>query len=57
MVTTTKSKGKVTPVYEKLDPGSCYILSKTEKDLLVACNIDGKVEVKRVPIPKESTSE
>jgi len=48
------TSGKREPVYEKLEPNSCYIISKSSKDVLVACNEDGKVSVKRVKIPKES---
>lgn len=54
---TSKRGSKVVPVYEKLEPGSCYIISRSRKDLLVACNVEGKVEVKRVPIPKRSAEE
>jgi|APFre7841882654_1041346.scaffolds.fasta_scaffold105020_2 hypothetical protein len=54
---TRKRRSQVVPVYEKLEPGSCYIISKSKKDLLVACNREGNVEVKRVPIPKRSAEE
>jgi hypothetical protein len=40
------------PVYERLQPKECLIISKTKDDILVACNVDGKIELKRIPIPK-----
>lgn len=46
-------KKKEEPIYEKLDPNSCMIISKTDDDVLVACNKKGKVELQRVPIPKK----
>lgn len=46
-----EKKKKEVPVYERLGPKECLIISKSEKELLVACNEDGKVEVKRVPLP------
>ncbi len=39
------------PVYERLGPNECLILERTDEDLLVACNEDGKVVVKKVKIP------
>jgi hypothetical protein len=38
-------------VYETLGPNECLIISKTEKDMLVACNKKGEVKVKRIKIP------
>ncbi len=38
-------------VYETLGPNECLIISKTEKDMLVACNKKGEIEVKRIKIP------
>jgi hypothetical protein len=42
---------KVIPVYEKLEPGSCYIINRTETELLVACNKRGEIKLQRIPIP------
>lgn len=56
MVEEKRQTGKTIPVYEKLEPGSCYIINRSNKDLLVACNVNGKVEVKRVPIPPRKGS-
>jgi len=40
-------------VYERLEPKECLIISKTEKDLLVACNEDGNLVLKRIPLPEK----
>lgn len=48
-----RNKRKEEPVYEKLEPNSCMIISKSTKDVLVACNEKGRVKLKRVKIPKE----
>lgn len=48
-----RSKKKEEPVYEKLDPDSCMIISKTDKDVLIACNEKGRVKLQRIKIPKE----
>ncbi len=42
---------KAEPVYERLGPKECLILERTEEELLVACNEEGKVVVKRVKLP------
>jgi len=47
---TEKSK-KAEPVYERLGPKECLILERTEEELLVACNDEGKVVVRRVKLP------
>jgi len=52
----TVSKRKRTPIYEKLEPNACYIINRSNEDLLVACNNNGEIEVKRVPIPSKKTS-
>ena len=39
------------PVYEKLTPKECMIISRDAKGLLVACNEDGDIKLKRVPYP------
>ena len=46
-----EKKKKEEPVYERLGPNDCLIISKSDKELLVACNEDGKLKVKKVPIP------
>jgi len=40
-------------IYEKLDPDSCLIISRTSEDVLVACNKDGEITIKRIAIPKK----
>lgn len=40
------------PIYEKLGPNECIILSRDEDGVLVACNKDGDIKLKRVPYPK-----
>ncbi len=47
-----EDKKKEMPVYEHLAPNECMIISKTDKDILVACNSEGDIKVKRVPLPK-----
>ena len=39
------------PIYERLQPKECLIISKSDKDVLVACNVDGEIKLKRIPIP------
>jgi len=46
-----EARPKRAAVYERLGPKECLILERTESDLLVACNENGKVIVKKVPIP------
>lgn len=46
-----EEKKKEEPIYERLEPKECLIISKSEKELLVACNEDGEVKVKRVQLP------
>ena len=45
---------KEEPIYERLDPNQCLIISKTDTEVLFACNKDGKIEVQRVKIPEAS---
>jgi len=52
----SKEKKSEAPIYEKLDPNSCLIISRTSDDVLVACNKDGEITLKRIPIPKKETS-
>jgi len=44
-----EEKSKEEPVYEKLNLNECMIISKGEKGILIACNKDGDVELKRIP--------
>ena len=39
------------PIYEKLEPNACMIISRDDKGVLVACNKDGDVKLQRVPYP------
>lgn len=48
-----KTPEKEIPIYERLAPKECLIISKTSKELIVACNVEGEIKVKRVPIPQE----
>jgi len=41
------------PIYEVLTPGDCLIISKNTEGLLVACAMDGKIELKRIKYPEE----
>ena len=47
-----RNSAKEEPVYEKLNLNECMIISKGEKGILIACNKDGDVELKRIPYPK-----
>ena len=49
-MTRTKTKAPE-PIYERLGPGECLILERTDEELLVACNDEGQVVVKKVPLP------
>ena len=48
-----RNKRKEEPVYEKLEPNACMIISKSSDNVLIACNNKGQVKLKRVKIPKE----
>jgi hypothetical protein len=48
-----KSRKKEEPVYEKLEPNSCMIISKSADAVLYACNEKGRVKVRRAKIPKD----
>jgi hypothetical protein len=39
------------PIYEKLSPNECMIISRDDKGILIACNKDGDIELKRVSYP------
>lgn len=49
----TTQKARTEPIYEKLGPNECLIISRDTKGILVACNEDGKVTLKRVTPQKE----
>lgn len=40
-------------VYERLGLKECLIISRTKEDVLVACNEDGNVKIKRITLPKK----
>jgi len=40
------------PIYEKISQGECMIISKGKDGVLVACNKNGDIELKRVKYPK-----
>lgn len=40
------------PIYEKISPGECLIISRDEKSILVACNNNGTIELNRISYPK-----
>ena len=48
-----KSKIEEITIYERLAPGECLIISRDEKGILVACNKNGELEIKKIPYPKE----
>jgi hypothetical protein len=52
MARRSKPRKKEEPIYEKLEPNSCMVISKSSKDVLFACNEKGTVKLKRVKIPK-----
>ena len=39
------------PIYEKLSPNECMIISRDAKGILIACNKDGDIQLKRVSYP------
>ena len=47
-----KEKNEI-PIYEKIGPGECLIISRTDKNIIVACNKNGEIEVKKISYPKE----
>ena len=51
---TSKKKEREEPIYEKLDPNSCLIISKTENEVIYACNKDGQIVINRATIPSAS---
>ncbi len=40
------------PIYEKIAPGECLIISRDKNSILIACNKDGEVKLERVSYPK-----
>jgi len=41
------------PIYEKIGKDECFIISRNEDGVLVACNREGKIELSRVSYPKK----
>jgi len=39
------------PIYEKIAPGECLIISRNKNSILVACNKDGDIEINRISYP------
>ena len=53
MVEKGKGRGESdTPIYETLKPNEALIISKSRNGIVVAYNIDGKIEIERIPLPK-----
>lgn len=50
--TTMDRAKKETPIYERLAKGECLVIMRDEDGVLVACNKDGDVALKRIPYPK-----
>lgn len=48
----TEAEKKPEPIYEKLAIDECYIIERRARELLVACNVGGRVLLKIVPLPK-----
>ncbi len=48
-----KTKEKEEPIYEKLEPGSCMIISKSGKEFTYACNKNGEIKLKKVKLSEE----
>ena len=44
-------KKKEEPVYETLEQNACMIISRDDKGILVACNKEGDIKLKRVLYP------
>lgn len=40
-------------MYERLGLKECLLISRTKEDVLVACNEDGNVKIKRIALPKK----
>jgi len=41
------------PIYEKLGPKECMIISRDSEGILYACNKNGKLEIKKIPYPSK----
>ncbi len=48
-----KENNEEVPIYERLAPGECLVISKDKNGILVVCNKYGKIEMSKVPYPKE----
>ncbi|MCK4736068.1 MAG: hypothetical protein KAT65_26670 [Methanophagales archaeon] len=44
-------KKKEEPVYETLEQNACMIISRDDKGILVACNKEGDIKLKRILYP------
>lgn len=49
----SEKEKKDIPIYEKIGKDECLIISRNEDGILVACNKDGEIDIKRVSYPKE----
>jgi hypothetical protein len=43
---------KEIPIYERLAKGECLVILRDDDGVLVACNKNGDIALKRVPYPK-----
>ena len=53
MAKMAEKEKKEVPIYEKIGPDECLIISRDEKGILIACNKGGEIDIKRVSYPKE----
>lgn len=49
----SEKEKKEIPIYEKIAPNECLIISRDEDGILVACNKNGEIDIKRVSYPKK----
>ncbi len=47
----TKENNEEIPIYEKIAPGECLIVSRNKDSVLVVCNKNGKIEIERISYP------
>ena len=50
--TTMDKVKKEIPIYERLAKGECLVILRDDDGVLVACNKNGDIALKRVPYPK-----
>lgn len=48
----SKENNEDIPIYEKIAPGECLIVSRDKDSILVVCNKDGKIEIDRISYPQ-----